>query len=510
MTQAVLNDKRAAIPRGNYINGKFRVPRHADGAIEKRNPANLDDVVGAFSFSRVAADEAILAAREAQRAWAARSLEDRINAIRKVRAAVVNRREDLAAAITREVGKPLWEARREVESMAGRLNVVVDAGLRDVADFVPAGVRGGCRYRPLGVIGVICPFNFPALLAHGFVVPALVTGNTVVFKPSDVTPLVGQVYAEIIDDANLPKGVFNMVQGGGDIGARLAASPRVDGIFFTGSVATGRAIEAVCATQPGKMLVLEMGGKNASVVLDDADIDLAVHECLIGGYITSGQRCTASSRVVVTRKVADEFVKRFMERAKAIRVGDPRAADTFMGPLASEAIAERFLGRVALGRKEGAVALIDGGRFDARAKGNFVAPSVHEVVARSGSSAYQSDELFGPDVAIYRAKNIDAAIEIANDTPFGLVASVFTKSEKSYRAVANEVRAGLINWNRPTVGADARLPFGGAGASGNHRAVGLHAIRWCVTPVSHLEEPVGNVEKWPGLGPAPKTPYEPD
>jgi succinylglutamic semialdehyde dehydrogenase len=451
-----------------------------------------------------------VAAGEAQCDWAAKPREERVNAMRKVRAAVVNRREDLAATITREVGKPLWEARREVESMAGRLNVVLDAGLREVADFVPAGVRGGCTYRPLGVVAIVTPFNFPALLAHGFVIPALVTGNTVVLKPSEVTPLVGQIYAEIFDDAHLPKGVFNMVQGAGDVGTHLVGHVGVDGVFFTGSVATGRAIEAACAKQPGKMLVLEMGGKNAALVLDDADIDLAVHECLVSGYITSGQRCTASSRVVVTRKVADEFVRRFAERVKAIHVGDPLAPDTFMGPLATETGMERFVGRVAEGRTEGALPLVEGGRFETATRGHFVAPSVHEIILRRPGSVYQEDELFGPDVAIYRAKNIDAAVDIANDSPFGLAACVFSTNEKTYRAVAGELRVGLVNWNRPTVGADARLPFGGVGVSGNHRAVGLHAIRWCVTPVASVEAPVGKVEEWPGLGPAPKIPYEPD
>ena len=477
--------------RGDYINGRFSKvkPAEATGELSSHNPAQISDQVytGPFAVSRV--DKAVEAAQRAQRAWAELPFAKRAGYLKKIAAQLSNRKEDLAALITRELGKPLWEARGEAAACAAKVGITLEEGLALTREHRPEGVAGRYLFKPHGVLSVIGPFNFPAHLINGHVIPALATGNTVVIKPSEVTPAVGQLYAEILDEADLPKGVVNVVQGDGRVGAALSAHPGVDGVLFTGSYDVGRRIQAATLDQPWKILALEMGGKNPAIVLDDAPLEKAVHDVLWAAYVSAGQRCSATSWAIVHRKVVDAFTERLVAQAQRVSIGDPTAPGTFMGPLATEAAREKYLAGARAGEAEGAEALLSPQAHPELTQGYFVQPGIHRVRTIVEGSAYQTQELFGPDVAIYEVHDLDEAVAMANSLDYGLSASVFTQDPRRFEQALGRLDFGCINHNAPTCGASSKLPFGGLKKSGNHRPAGLFSSLYCAAPVASLEGP---------------------
>lgn len=474
---------------GNYIDGAFRIPERPGGAIRSVNPGDPDDVVGEFPWEVDAVDEAVAAARRAFPAWSRTPFEERAATLRRYADAVTKNAERLAEQISREMGKVLWEARTEVKAVAGKVPITLEDGMRLVADVQPAGVEGRVRYMPRGVMAVIGPFNFPAHLPNGHIVPALATGNTVVFKPASYTPGVGQIMAECIHEAGFPPGVFNLVQVPGRHGDRLVGHRDVDGILFTGSTEVGMHIEQVTLEQHWKLAALEMGGKNPAIVLDDAPFDLALYEVLTAAFLTSGQRCTATSRVICQRGIADRFAERLAEATRNLVVGEQRDPNAFMGPLVDRKAAEAFDAWQAIAREEGAETLAEGGLIeDAPVRGAaFVRPSVHRVPNVNRSSRYQREELFAPDTCIYTVDTLEEAIALAEDTEYGLACSIFTAREDAYLEAVRGVRAGVINWNRSTVGASSKLPFGGMKKSGNGHPAALFSVYYCTYPVASLE-----------------------
>lgn len=471
-----------------FINGRFADAGAGDGVLRAVSPADLDDVIGEVPFARAHIDEAVRAARGIQPLWEGLGVESRAHALQRFRDVICKHEEDIARSIAREVGKPLREARAEARAMVAKVDIALHEGLALVAD-VDLDPRIGWRWRAHGVLAVLGPYNFPLHLPHGHVVPALLAGNTVVFKPSEVAPFTASLYARMAADAGFPPGVLNVVQGDGASGAALASHGDIDGVLFTGSYAVGTKILAANAARPGRMIALELGGKNPAVVLDDAPFEKSVMDVALSAFSTAGQRCTCVSRLVVTRGIAERFIDALAARAEALVVGHPMDPSAFMGPLATEGAHARFEAMQRAAEDEGSACVRApreiSVRWEGRAlRGRYVAPRVRRVARPSSASRYQREEIFGPDLAVYVVDDLDHAIAVANDSPYGLAAGVWTASESSFSACARRLRTGNLSWNAVTVGASSRLPFGGVGNSGNHRPAGVFSSRYCAYPLA--------------------------
>lgn len=476
--------------RGNFINGDWNPVHDADGEIVRHNPARRAEVAFRTPWSASAVDDAVTSARRALPAWDRLGFEARKAHLESFAAQLENRRDDLAMTIAREAGKPLWEAMTEAGALTAKIAIMKGEGYDLIRPVHPDGLDGGhYRYRPLGVLAVLGPFNFPLHLPNGHIVPALLAGNTVVVKPSELTPGAMQIYFECAQAADLPVGVLNLVQGPGAVGAALSEHDDVNGVLFTGSYRTGVAIRRANVEHTGKMLALEMGGKNTSVILEDANLEQALHEITLASFLTTGQRCSATSRVVCHRSRVDEFTERFAELAGRVTTGDPLNDDPFMGPLIDEGAFERFLaaqkndenGRLSPIRRGGAA------RDDL--DGWYVSPGVWRASEFDPNGTHQSEEIFGPDVVIYSYDDEAEALEIANGTDYGLAISIFTDDENRFERLSYSARAGIVNMNRSTCGASSRLPFGGVKHSGNHRPSALTAGLYCTYPQSQLRNP---------------------
>lgn len=448
------------------------------------SPSDPTDEIGCFARADAAAvDAAVARARAAFPAWRDLGFEHRARVLERYRDIALARKEELAQLVAREVGKALWDARSEAALIGAKVDTTLGDGMRPVADLAPApGVRA--TFHPRGVLAVLGPFNFPAHLPNGHLVPALATGNTVVFKPSELSPAVGAKLGTWLHEAGVPEGVFELVQGGAATGASLAKHLDVDGVLFTGSYPVGRALTEATLDQPGKLLALEMGGKNAIIVQRDADLELAIAETALSICATTGQRCSCASRLFVDRHIESEFTERLMRVLAGIRIGPPLEEGVFMGPLVSQAAFDKLRGLsspTALGDGERILHITPG--FPAP----YVGPGLVRYATARQASPYQREELFGPEAAIHPIDDLTEAIAAVNDSDYGLVASVFSKSRAAFDHATGRVRTGLLNWNKGTIGASGKLPFGGLGKSGNDRPAGLAASVYCTVPQAHLE-----------------------
>ncbi|MFQ5417107.1 MAG: aldehyde dehydrogenase family protein [Myxococcota bacterium] len=332
------------------------------------------------------------------------------------------------------------------------------------------------------------PFNFPAHLPNGHIVPALATGNTVVFKPSELGPAVGEWMAGRWREAGLPGGVLQVVHGAAETGRALAVHGDVDAVLFTGSYAAGRALAEATLDQPHKLLALEMGGNNAVVVLDDADLDLAAAETALSIAVTTGQRCTCAGRVFAERGVLDAFQEKLTALLSKLRIGPPLEDGVFMGPLASRTAWDRIEAARARACDAGGERVL---QVDPRRPPPYVGPGLVRFPDTRQSHPYQRDEIFGPEASLYPIDDLDEAIAAVNDSDYGLAASVFTRARERYEHCIGRVRTGHLNWNKGTVGASGKLPFGGSGRSGNDRPAGITATVYCTFPQAHLESEAG-------------------
>lgn len=461
-----------------------------DGAdIVSHDPARPAVEIGRVRADPAAVGRAVSAARAAFPGWSAVTMDERAERLRAWSAACARNVERIAGLITRETGKILPESRQEAQLLSDKVAVTLEERVRArIAGYDVAGTgtrSNRCTWRPYGVMAVIGPFNFPAHLPNGHWVPALLAGNTVVFKPSERAPATGALMAELMTEAGMPEGVFNLVQGRGDAAAALAAHEDVDGILFTGSWPVGRRILEANLDRPGRMVALEMGGSNPAIVMDDADLRQAVVECVRCAFLSSGQRCTCTRRVVVHRAVADRFIAAFVEAARSISVGAGDAVPVpFMGPVISREARDAVLAFQRECAARGEAVLLESRALPG--DGWFVTPGV----LRAPRFERATDrEVFGPVVRISVADGIDDAIDQANATDFGLAASVFTRSEGVVRAAMARLRAGCINVNCGTAGASGKLPFGGLGRSGNLRPAGAAMIDACAYPVASMVEP---------------------
>ncbi len=476
---------------GNFIRGKWELTDRADEEWTVASPANLKDIVLRPSARFDHVDRAVQAARDAYLPWAHLGAEKRKEHLLRLKEVYISRSAEIAEIIARETGKPLWETKTEAAALASKIDITLNHSMKLVAEeevqnALP-GVSGFVRFKPRGVMSIIGPFNFPAHLPNGHIIPALITGNTVVFKPSDKTPATGQWLADCFRAAGFPEGVFNMIQGRAEVGKRLCVHESVDGVLFTGSYDVGLKIKQDTITHFHKILALEMGGKNASVIWQDADLKKAVYESLVGSFMTSGQRCSCTSRIVVHRKVRDQFVEQFYANAKKLKIGHWRDS-VFMGPLISADSVERYLRFQEIAKREGAESLMRGKVLNSEHEGYYVTPSINLVKEFDQKSVYQKSEIFGPNVAIFAVDEFEEALAINNSSGFGLVMSLFTKNRALYEKALIEAQVGVLNLNRTTNGASSRLPFGGMNKSGNDRPSGNMAVTYCTVPVASLED----------------------
>ena len=449
---------------------------------------STDPATGKEVWSGTIGDPAaeVAAARAAWPAWAAHSHAYRIEALRRFANVVRKKEGEFAELIARETGKPLWEARTEVEAVIAKVDISVAA----YAERTPQrrlegamGTRVAVRHKPHGVLAVLGPYNFPAHLPNGHIVPALIAGNAVVFKPSEKTPAVGEFLAGLYHEAGVPEGVVRCVQGGPETGKALAANAGIDGLLFTGSARAGIALQRQFADAPGKILALEMGGNNPLVVWDAPDLYAAATIAVQSAYLSAGQRCTAARRLIVKDGAHQELIDAIVKLIDRLIVDHPHANPApFMGPVIDNTSADKLQDDFLelMGRGGRAIRRLDRKQPDLP----FLTPALIDVteVAKRPDA-----ELFGPVLQIVRVADFDAALAEANATRYGLSASLVGGTPELYDRFWANVRAGVINWNGPTNGAPSKAPFGGIGLSGNHRPSAYYAADYCAYPVTSTE-----------------------
>jgi aldehyde dehydrogenase (NAD+) len=464
---------------GNFIDGQW-VASKSGQSFENRNPANQDDLIGVFQESTPDdADAAVAAAHRAYASWRLVPAPKRAEILFRAAQLIAERKEAFARDMTREMGKVLEETRGDVQEAIDMTYFMAGEGRRLYGQTVPSELRDKFAMsirQPLGACSVITPWNFPMAIPSWKIAPALVCGNTVAFKPSSLTPLSAVNFVNVLADAGVPPGVVNMVTGGADVGTRLSVHDHVAVVSFTGSSAVGRVVNQNAATS-FKKVHLEMGGKNVIIIMDDAQLELAVEGCVWGGFGTSGQRCTAASRVIVHERVHDAFVEQFVDRTRRLRVGDGVQDGVQMGPVVSEAQLATVMKYVEIGQQEGARLLTGGHRLESGdwKRGYFHEPTIFDDVTPQMRIA--QEEIFGPVVSVLRCRSLDEAIEIGNGVPYGLSASIYTRDVNAAFAAMRDMYTGIVYVNAPTIGAEVHLPFGGTKATGNgHREAGTAAL----------------------------------
>ena len=454
------------------------------------NPANNDILWQGQGADSQQIDDAITAARAAFLAWSLTSYSDRLAVVKAFQTQLKEHAKEIAIAIAQETGKPLWETRTEAAAMAGKIDLSAKAyeertGV--VSKPAPAGTQAWLRHRPHGVVAVFGPYNFPGHLPNGHIVPALLAGNTVVFKPSEQTPMVAELTVKCWLNAGLPAGVINLVQGARETGIALANHNGIDGLFFTGSSSTGMLLHTQYAGRPDKILALEMGGNNPLIVSQVADTRAAVHEIIQSAYISAGQRCTCARRLYIPKGAqGDHLVEMLVTTIGKIRVGfyDAEPAP-FMGSVISSTAAQQLLTAQQDLIKQGAKSLVTMRLLTANT--GLLSPGLVDV---TNAKDLPDEEYFGPLLTLTRYDNFDQAITMANNTSFGLSAGLLSDSRKEYDYFLPRIRAGIVNWNKQITGASGAAPFGGVGASGNHRASAFYAADYCAYPVASIEADV--------------------
>lgn len=467
----------------HFINGAW--VEGLGHTLQSTNPGNGELLWSCQTATSEQVGSAMQAARAAFADWALAGFAQREAIVKAFAELLESNKEHLARVIAQETGKPLWETRTEVQAMIGKVGISIAAyhertGTKESA--APGG-KAVLRHKPHGVVAVFGPYNFPGHLPNGHIVPALLAGNTVVFKPSEQTPWVAEETLKLWQQAGIPAGVLNLVQGEKETGIALANDPELDGLFFTGSSPTGHLLHKQFAGNPGKILALEMGGNNPLVLGQTDNLDAAVHETIQSAYITSGQRCTCARRLIIPANAqGDAFLAKLIAAIGKIEVGawdaDPQP---FMGSLVSEAAANSILKAQAELIARGGKSLVEVKKLQEGT--GFLSPGLIDMTGIE----LPDEEHFGPLLKVLRYQDMDHAIALANATSYGLSAGILCDSRDEYEYFLLRSRAGIVNWNRQTTGAASNQPFGGIGASGNHRASAYYAADYCAYPVASIE-----------------------
>ena len=466
--------------KGLYIGGVWRSGHGA--ALTSIDPATGEAVWQGATATAGDVAEAVSAARDAFQDWADLPREDRIAALRRYKGALEARKAPFAEVISRETGKALWETLAELGSMIGKVELSITAyeERTGVKESAMAFGRAVLRHRPHGVMAVLGPFNFPGHLPNGHIVPALLAGDTVVFKPSEETPWVGEMMVEALSAADLPAGVINLVQGGKETGAALIEQP-IDGLLFTGSAGAGAHFRRHFADNPHVILALELGGNNPLVVWDAKDAEAVAALVVQSAFITTGQRCSCARRLIVPQGAAGDAIVGAIDALAGRLVAAPwnSPSEPFMGPLISNRAAEAA--RAAANQLGGRV-IRQTGKIDGLSDA-FIAPGIIDVTGLE----VPDEEIFAPILQVRRAASFDEALGLANATRYGLSAGLISDDGALWERFLQRIRAGVVNWNRPTTGAAGAAPFGGLGASGNHRPSAYYAADYCAYPVASFE-----------------------
>lgn len=455
------------MPTGSYINGQWYHPQ-SDRLVRNLNPADPNDVIAEFPMATAAdTQRAIDAAQAAFKAWKKTPAPERGRVIWRAADLARRRADEIAETMTREEGKILREAKGEVLKGISLLEYYAGAGYRLSGRTLPSEARDTFTYtirQPLGVVGLIAPWNFPWAIPVWKSAPALVAGNTVVFKPATLTPATAALLVEIYEEAGLPPGVFNMVVGSGsEVGETIVSSPVIPAVSFTGSNQIGNALYVKAASR-GAKVTCEMGGKNAVIVLPDADLDKAAIAIRDGAFGSTGQRCTATSRVIAVESVKEALLERLVDHARKIKVGPGLDESVDMGPAVDESQWQTDLEYIRTGQQEGARLVVGGGAPEGLGAGYFVSPTIFDNV--NPQMRIFREEIFGPVLSIATAGNLEEAIRFANSVDYGLTTSIFTQNIDSVMRFIDEVETGMVHVNEPTIGGEAQLPFGGIKATG--------------------------------------------
>lgn len=455
-------------------------------AFASHDPATGDMLWSGASANATDVDAAFQAARSAAASWALTAFAEREALARRFAQLLEQNKERLAAVISQETGKPLWETRTEVTTMVNKVDISVKAwhARTGSSETQTGAVKNTLHHKPHGVVAVFGPYNFPGHLPNGHIVPALLAGNAVIFKPSELTPWVAEETVRLWEQAGAPSGVIQLLQGERATGEAIARHAELDGLYFTGSSRTGHILSRQFAEMPGKILALEMGGNNPLIVGDISDVRAAVYDVIQSAYLSSGQRCTCARRLFVPRGAAgDAFITALLTAARSLRIGSWNAEpQPFMGPVISAAAADALLAAQDRLLQLGAQALLPMQRLLAGPA--FVSPALLDV---SNIAQLPDEEYFGPLLQLIRYDTLDEAIAKANQTRYGLSAALLSECAEDWQKFYARIRAGIVNWNRQTTGASSAAPFGGIGASGNHRASAFYAADYCAYPVASME-----------------------
>lgn len=500
---------------GDFIGGNFRLSKDPDHSFEVRSPANLQDFLGEVHCDYSSVDESIAAAQRARDSWLLQSFDARKAVLDRCLEVLRDRAPQIRQVIARETGKPLWEISDEIGSVEQRYNCLIQE-LRAANLFTEGALLNGVggkaekmhlRAKPRGITLVISHFNLPLDSALSFIFPALLAGNVVILKPSKRTPALGQEIASIFQQANAPAGIFNLVQGGREMARRLAQQSEVDTVFYAGDYEFGKLLRKDTAEHSEKLLILETGGKNPAIILDDADLDLAITETLIAAYQTAGQRAESLSRILLGEKIAEEFIERFHEAAKKIVIGNPfdEANPPFMGPLIDKKSLARYLTFQGMAVREGGECIMRGKTIGADSDGFYVSPSIYFFketdLAKTVASTFLQTEIFGPSLGIQVVNSVDQAVAFANASNYGLLCSVFTRSEENYRRSWEGLRYGAIHWNQGTTRRSYGQPLSGIRRSFKANPMVQSMFGYVSYPVHSVEEaePIRRTSLPPGI-----------
>ncbi|MGB9926951.1 MAG: aldehyde dehydrogenase family protein [Methanosarcina sp.] len=461
-----------------FIDGEFR-DSSTEEVFEDTNPATLESLARIQIAGNDDLEKAVDAAEAGFKIWRDVPAPKRAEILFRAARILEDRKEELAVLMTKEMGKILLETRGDVQEAIDITYYAAGEGRRMFGETTTSELKGKfCMtvLRPLGVVGMITPWNFPIAIPSWKLMPSLVAGNSIIFKPASDTPLLAFKLVEILTEAGLPPGVINVLPGpGGTIGQAIVQHPRIRAISFTGSLDTGKWIMGECAKNM-KRVSLELGGKNPVITMDDADLELALEGVLWGAFGTTGQRCTATSRLILHDKIKDEFLERLLAKTRIFRVGDGLLPETDMGPLINKSQLERVEKYVKIGKEEGATLLLGGNRIDSDLPGYFFEPTIFTDVRPEMRIA--QEEIFGPVLSVFTISSFEEAIELVNNTKYGLSSAIYTRNlENAYKAI-EKIEAGITYVNAPTIGAEVHLPFGGVKGTGNgFREAGTEAIK---------------------------------
>jgi len=478
--------------KGDYIKGRFCKVEDPNGEIWSKNPGDLDAPALTFPFSYENIHDAVTAAKRSFGTWRRQSVKSRAEALVKYREVLKSKKPEVTYWCSFETGKPLWESNLEFDETISIIDFFINQGSQTSVEQKVSTSDGNCvtRFFARGTCAIITPASQPILFPHSYFIPALMNGNTAVIKTCSQTPFLGQTFSEIVHESGISAGILNFVHGDSESARRLVSHAGVDAVFYHGPVETAAKVKKQILSDLWKFSIIESGGKNAQIIWEDCNYEKALYDAIYSSFLTSGQRCSSTSRILVHDKLYSQFLKDFHQLAKKTSVGFGLSDNfsPFMGPLMSERAVEDYLRFQGIAVREGAEEIMRGKTLERDKKGFYISPSIHAIEKPDSKSIYQKSEIHGPNVAVFRIKDIDEAVEIVNQPQWGLVASIYTGAREYFYRLADEIKVGVIHWNRPTTALSYQLPLGGINKSGNEHPMGSFAGIQCTQMITCLED----------------------